>query len=626
MSEDDDILLIQLYLDSGLDARQRQILLDRVRGDQRFCEDLLTAAENANLARTALQPTSAASMAQAVLAALRLKRNSQRTALFTTVQGRIDHGQRLRWGMRLVAAAVVLIALGGWWAWHLLSTDAGERAEQAIDTIAVQDVEFGDHSRLRFAPGSRGTVRRAADGVLCRLERGSVEAEIVSQADGHSVRIETAHAMVRVVGTHFSVTTGLATRVEVDEGLVEVRQRDGTSCHVPGGFVLQCDGNGPMVPLASVTRLAAAPRLGVTWGNGADALVGPVFNLLATKQRHWSKMGEPADSRMEASMWGWSDQLYGYAAAQRIPVLQNAFFWSDYLGSGQLDARAARQAATEWTIAFSKRYSDRLHWWEVVDEPAGLPGYATMIGGAGESGCDWLVWLYRLARAHAPRAELLLGGLGLSSSRSDSESFAHRARVLRDCGLLDGLVLRGHAFQHIDPAQVREQLDRLAQIAVPLYIDEFDIDEADDQVQREDFEQNFPMIWRHPAIRGVVFWGDHKGATLRANDHLVDTSGGERPALRWLRGYLAQDALRLELARGANARGLTIPLTIRPGYAAAGLTRIEVVLDGISIADCTALPAIVELPRSGPGLHALVVRGFSGARVVEEATRAISGK
>jgi len=90
------------------------------------------------------------------------------------------------------------------------------------------------------------------------------------------------------------------------------------------------------------------------------------------------------------------------------------------------------------------------------------------------------------------------------------------------------------------PATLQGNLDFMAAAGVPIYISEFDIDAADDQVQLREYQQKFPVVWQHPAVEGVTVWGFLFGRTFLPSSGLLFPDGRERPALTWLRQFTQQ--------------------------------------------------------------------------------------
>jgi hypothetical protein len=67
-----------------------------------------------------------------------------------------------------------------------------------------------------------------------------------------------------------------------------------------------------------------------------------------------------------------------------------------------------------------------------------------------------------------------------------------------------------------------------------------DVDGPTDQIQLDDYKRIFPVFWEHPAVIGITLWGYRPGLWRDAEGAaLVRADGSERPALAWLRTYLA---------------------------------------------------------------------------------------
>lgn len=53
------------------------------------------------------------------------------------------------------------------------------------------------------------------------------------------------------------------------------------------------------------------------------------------------------------------------------------------------------------------------------------------------------------------------------------------------------------------------------------------------------YQRLFPPLWENPNVRGVTLWGYREGMWREEQDAtLVYENGAEKPALRWLEGYL----------------------------------------------------------------------------------------
>jgi endo-1,4-beta-xylanase len=102
---------------------------------------------------------------------------------------------------------------------------------------------------------------------------------------------------------------------------------------------------------------------------------------------------------------------------------------------------------------------------------------------------------------------------------------------------VDGIGIQLHAFEEVNDNVIRSMLDRLAATGLPIYISELDINIPDDNAQLNRFKTLFPMLWQHPAVKGITLWGYKEHQMWRKDGYLLRADGTERPALTWLREY-----------------------------------------------------------------------------------------
>lgn len=199
-----------------------------------------------------------------------------------------------------------------------------------------------------------------------------------------------------------------------------------------------------------------------------------------------------------------------------------------------------RAEVEEWFRAVAERYPD-VAMIDVVNEPLHHPpSYKEALGGAGETGWDWVIWSFERAREYFPNALLLLNEFNILCCTDNLERYLALARLLQERGLIDGIAEQGHGFERADPAVIARNLDTLAELGLPIYISELCLNISDDQLQLERYQSIFPILWEHEAVAGVTLWGYKAGEIWRPNAFLVDWFGEERPALQWLREYLAE--------------------------------------------------------------------------------------
>ena len=86
---------------------------------------------------------------------------------------------------------------------------------------------------------------------------------------------------------------------------------------------------------------------------------------------------------------------------------------------------------------------------------------------------------------------------------------------------------------------IHSNLSRLVSLGLPIYISELDFDIADDDAQQKQHVSVFPIFWNSSAVAGITLWGYKQDHIWRPHTYLLRTDGSERPALTWLKNYVA---------------------------------------------------------------------------------------
>ena len=76
---------------------------------------------------------------------------------------------------------------------------------------------------------------------------------------------------------------------------------------------------------------------------------------------------------------------------------------------------------------------------------------------------------------------------------------------------------------------------------LPLLVSEYDIGEADDNKQKNDYANQIPFMWETPWVAGITIWGYINGATWAANTGIMEKDGRKRAAMTWLEDYFAKN-------------------------------------------------------------------------------------
>ncbi len=214
----------------------------------------------------------------------------------------------------------------------------------------------------------------------------------------------------------------------------------------------------------------------------------------------------------------------------------------------------------EWMAEIAARYPD-LDLVEVVNEPMNAqPSYRGALGGAGETGFDWIIKAFEMAREHFPNAKLILNEFNVMVDDGLTTNYLNIINLLKERSLIDGIGEQAHFYERTNPAVIAANLDRLAATGLPIYISEFDLNLANDADHANVMKNLFPVFWNHPSVAGVTHWGHLEGSIWRGNAYLIRADGTTRPALDWLVCYMDEGN------KGNKDKKCKVPEYVHPGW------------------------------------------------------------
>jgi endo-1,4-beta-xylanase len=290
----------------------------------------------------------------------------------------------------------------------------------------------------------------------------------------------------------------------------------------------------------------------------------------------------------------WLDNFFNFAINNSIPFKDHCFVW----GAQQpnwitgLDSAQQREKVRQWIDTVGARYGS-MSMVDVVNEPFHQPpAYAQALGGNGSTGWDWVVTAFAWARQYCLRGvKLLLNEYNILHDNTMTTNYLALVDTLRARGLIDGLGIQGHYFEFrsyvgapnsytYSTSAIKSNLDRLVATGLPVYITEFDINEANDNDQLTNYQTYFPIFWENPGVKGITLWGYMQGDMWQTNGYLVRANGTERPALQWLRKYLASPVAPALVAPNGTTGEPRNPRLVWRSTALAKSYRVQVAASG----------------------------------------------
>lgn len=240
--------------------------------------------------------------------------------------------------------------------------------------------------------------------------------------------------------------------------------------------------------------------------------------------------------------WEAVQKAYDFAKQNGYPFKQHTFVWGRQEPQWIKDLTPEEQKAEieEFIRLYAEKFPET-DFVDVVNEPLNDPAsYREALGGAGTTGWDWVIWAFQKAREYLPKTKLLLNEYNIINDNAMTDKYLEIINLLKERNLIDAIGDQAHCFnlQESKPEILKGNLDRLAATGLPLYITELDL-EGNDTLQLQRYQKYFPVLWEHPAVKGVTLWGYRYKRTWKETTWLLDSIGEERPALTWLREYVA---------------------------------------------------------------------------------------
>lgn len=155
--------------------------------------------------------------------------------------------------------------------------------------------------------------------------------------------------------------------------------------------------------------------------------------------------------------------------------------------------------------------------------------------------CGWglLDSAFRWAHKADPQAVLYINEYNVVSAGETDRYYTLIKGMLKRKVPVQGIGVQCHfGLRPIVPALVRERLDKLASLGLPIKVTEFDVGDwqlgmnESEEVQADKFETFIRTAFSHPAVNGIVIWGFMDGRHWVKNGGIVAADGREKPAAK----------------------------------------------------------------------------------------------
>ena len=246
---------------------------------------------------------------------------------------------------------------------------------------------------------------------------------------------------------------------------------------------------------------------------------------------------------LDTAIWGidWADDLNldtrGHALVwpgwDNLPASIESAYDDRLADDGEEAAKTyLRQAVEDHVQSTVSSLSGRLDHWDVLNEPYDNHDLMDILGR--DAMLDW----FNIARSEDSNAKLFVNDYSIIAPKTTYS--ASRKNLIDTLDFLiendapvDGIGVQAH-FQGdlTEPDRVLEILDELAAFDREIWITEFDISDATDDLSGDYTRDFLTALFSHPKVGGFVFWGFWDGAYYGDSAPLYNSDWSEKPAAK----------------------------------------------------------------------------------------------
>lgn len=296
--------------------------------------------------------------------------------------------------------------------------------------------------------------------------------------------------------------------------------------------------------------------------------------LTPENETKWGSIANKEVQTVEQALssWNWrsAENEYNWCKQHGVQFKFHCLLWtSQYPGYlKDFTGDRLRKQVEIWFEACSRKFPD-VTIIDVVNEA--IPGHAegdnngqaktfkrnlsqAMSGSTNPGDYKWITEAFKLARKFFPNAVLVYNDYNtfqwqknefidlvstLVKQGAPIDAYGHQSHDLND---MSGSDFKSRLYD------IHSQITNKAGRELACYLTEYDIAKQGDNGQKTRYSEQIPIAWEADFVAGITLWGYVHGATWVDDSGLIK-NGQDRPAMTWLRQYMASDA-----AKNARAR------------------------------------------------------------------------
>ncbi len=220
-----------------------------------------------------------------------------------------------------------------------------------------------------------------------------------------------------------------------------------------------------------------------------------------------------------------ADAMLDWCEANHILVRGHNLFWSPEkwqppwltkLGTNEL-----RQAVENRLESATAHFRGRFQQWDVNNEMLHGSFFRDRLGENIEP------WMFQHAHELDPDVKLFVNDYNILSTDQNfndvqtDEYVAEIRKLLMAGAPIQGIGIQGHIWNENileHPEVIKERLDKIAALGLPIWITEFDVADADEKSSADKLDLVYRTAYSHPAVAGIMTWVPWAGDSWRGTN------------------------------------------------------------------------------------------------------------
>lgn len=291
------------------------------------------------------------------------------------------------------------------------------------------------------------------------------------------------------------------------------------------------------------------------------------FSEFITERFNWAVFANESkwyanEAQQGVETYDKADALLDWCDSNRFPSRGHCVFWEPekwqpkwVVGLSEQELKASVERRLEHCVS---HFAGRFHHWDVNNEMLHGSFYRDRLGE------EIWPWMFQRVRDLDPEVKLYVNDFNVLSVDQDfsavqTSEYVSQTRRLMEMGApVDGVGIQGHVWYEdvlSNPGVIRERLDEVATLGLPIWITEFDVADDDQTKNADVLELVYRTCFEHPSVDGIVTWMPWEGDSWRGpNMGLADLNWIPKPPCVRLDSLLEEWTTEYETATNSNGK------------------------------------------------------------------------